>query len=217
MNKVYVIDYIYKLSLINFSNVTILDLLNITLINDGNIRGHAYGVIGIMLDINPKANIIFIPINLTSTSEDIIYILNYILENTYGGIINISFGFTNIRDKEKLHEIIKKINGKDMLIICADSNDGQIVYPASYKEVITINTSHYEKYHLDNNMNIMYLDKRNYIKVPWIHNKFFHSSDSSYLTAYVSGVASLMSTMSTKNLDITNLYNIIIERIIKNV
>ncbi|MDO5714612.1 MAG: S8/S53 family peptidase [Tissierellia bacterium] len=214
MNSVYVIDYIYKLPLIDFSQVSILNLLNVHPITDGNIRGHAYGVISKIVEVNPNVKIIFIPINLTSTSEDIIYILNYILQNGNGSIINLSFGFKNIHFMNELHELIKKLINKGMYIICSDGNINDVVYPAHFKEVITINSSKFNKNSIDINNNIIFLDRSLFLKVLWIDNKCFYTSDSSFYTALASGVASLM---NSKDFDLASLYKNIIERTKLNV
>ena len=63
-------------------------------------------------------------------------------------ILHISWG-TN-EDNEQLHRIIKQAYKQGMLIIAPAGNEGSVMYPAKYKEVVAVNSVNSQGYQAEN-------------------------------------------------------------------
>lgn len=61
--------------------------------------------------------------------------LNWCLHNNVD-IINLSAGSVDFRDRDKLLDIVNKLEKKNIIIVCAESNDGVITYPAYFSNTI---------------------------------------------------------------------------------
>lgn len=107
-------------------------------------KNHGTGVVGIIFQHAPNASCLVIKlVNPDVIIEDILFALQYIIDNVSCKFVNLSFGISLVDDYRKidqLDELCKKIDEKGTVIVSAYSNNGGITYPAAFESVIGVTT-----------------------------------------------------------------------------
>lgn len=158
--------------------------------------GHGSAVSHIICNTNPSVDIISFRIcdNIISIDEDILlYTLDYIEKWIDADIVNISAGLTYSYKCNDLHEVCKKINERDILIVSAFDNNGAISYPAMFDEVIGVDTVRFY-----NSKNEIIITKNGIVDVS-VPERYYHTMYSgkkvilkgtSFASAYITGIIS---------------------------
>lgn len=108
--------------------------------NPKNKSNHGINVARCIKSIYPNVEFIDINIldeNMESNSKVLLKALEY-CKDLNVDIINISLGTTNRKYYFKMKRILKQIIKNEVIIVAADSNDGEISYPANIKEVVKV-------------------------------------------------------------------------------
>ncbi len=124
-----------------------------------------------------------------TTTEDLIFALNYIYENLDIDIIHISNGVTETTQKIELEEICNRLIEKGIIIVAAFDNNGAISYPAAYKSVIgvdwNIDCINPTDYFMVKNSSVNFLAIGREQRLPWINNSYKNVSGSSFAAPYI--------------------------------
>ena len=162
-------------------------------------NGHGTNVTDTILSYTDKAEIYVVKLyeNEEYTSpEKLIYALNYVCNEIEADLIQISSGV--IRYTEELHNVIKKITEKKIIVISAFSNDKTISYPAALPEVIGVDIN--EMYNKKEMFDIVFGDiidiraGNEYLRMKGLNGKKKISKGTSFLTSYFTA------TIANKNL-----------------
>ena len=104
--------------------------------------GHGTAIYGILRKCS-EANIYNLKINMIENgveASDLIFALEYVLENIpEANIINLSLG-VSVLDDEKLYETCVRLSERGVIIVSAFDNTNCISYPAAFENVIGVTT-----------------------------------------------------------------------------
>ncbi len=122
-------------------NVEIED--NLHIINrveyDGCIKSHGTICAGIIMKYceNIVLSSIKILTKMQGSVDKLCTAIEWCIDNEVN-IINMSIGTTSCEDKDKLKKAIARANEKNIVIVAASSNEGNITYPAVFEKVIGV-------------------------------------------------------------------------------
>ncbi|CAG9623697.1 S8 family serine peptidase [Sutcliffiella rhizosphaerae] len=193
-----------KFKNIKFRGISITDTKKRYKIEDDVIDklGHGTAVTSIIKKLVPNSNITIIKIfqdDFFCTEEKLIFALNYVLTNVNCDILHLSLGVTTSSEKLEMFKICEKLSQKGVIIVSAFDNGGALSYPASFKNVIGVDTSSIVKadyeyeYVASEIINIR--AKGSFQRVSWTNPEYIIMHGTSFAAAYVSGyVAKIMQT-----------------------
>ncbi len=153
-------------------------------------QGHGIALIEIMKAIVPELKYIFVPVVPQTTFKQINEILFFLIKEDICSIINMSFGFYYYKESDvfALSRICMQAKAKNILLVCADDENGKIVYPAADRNVICVrNNDKMEETDIYWKGNIVYLRTIS-LKVRWTYDRTLWVYGNSYYAAIVSGL-----------------------------
>jgi len=161
--------------------------------------GHGTACANIILDVAPQIELISIKIldsKLNGSCADLISAIEWSIEHDIE-VINLSLGCNDKEYKLELFEVLEKAYQKGIIVVVADSNDGEISYPSGFSSVMTI-VAHSEKYKgllfSDSSEGIDFTVFANDREVAWKSHKSKRVSGNSFASPYITGkVASIRS------------------------
>ncbi|MCK9626650.1 MAG: S8 family serine peptidase [Bacteroidales bacterium] len=132
--------------------------------------------------------------SLIVQEEDLIGFLDYIYKNEKFDILNLSLGINICENKIKLLEVCRKIISKGTIIISAFDNLGSLSYPASFKEVIGVDTGENCKkaddYEFVDDDIVNIRAKGGLQRLAWTNPEYIVAAGNSFAGAYASSIVS---------------------------
>lgn len=123
------------------------------------------------------------------------YALNYVYEKVPCDLLNLSLGYTNCSEKNRLYNICQKIRDKGTFIVSAFDNYCSLSFPASFDNVIGVASEKVlktDQYEYIENSEINIIAKGDAQRVAWIDKKYITTEGSSFACAHVTGIISLI-------------------------
>ncbi len=180
-----------------FENVEIINYLYDDIIHSWRMTlkhevysGHGTGVASIIINNTEDITIYSFKVfdeQLQCTEEMLLNCLEYVYNNIECSLINMSLG--TLQYNEKLYNICKMLENKNVIIISAFSNDGGISYPAAFDCVIGVDASfrciRNDQFVFVRNSVINVKAKGANQRIAWIDNKYMITQGASYACGYV--------------------------------
>lgn len=120
----------------------------------------------------------------------LIYALYKIYNELNPFLIHMSIGIGFSEKIKKLHNIIKKLYKKNIIMIASFSNDGSISYPAYFDEVIGVssqmNGGKISNFYFCNNLKINIIMNDVTQRIKYYNNNYYYVNGSSFLSPYIS-------------------------------
>ena len=134
-------------------------------------------------------------------SQQFELILNYIYNNDYFDVINISMGIINYGNVDRLKEICNAFHEKGTIIVSAFDNNGAVSFPAALDNVIGVDAMDLDidrdKYMYVENSIVNIIGKRSNMRVAWINPDYISVNGSSFTCANVT--TQIIKTLKEKN------------------
>lgn len=156
--------------------------------------GHGTAVFHAISSLAPFSEIIVFKIvgkNYNLEENAFLAFLKYINENVECDIIHISAGLIRCRNKKRLYNICELIKKRNILIVSAFANNGNMTYPAIFDNVIGVdfNTEIIKPsdwiYVEDSPVNIFATGTAH--RLAWMNNTYKNIAGASFAAAYITG------------------------------
>jgi len=102
--------------------------------------GHCTACAGIIRQKVPDVSIYSVRIfdvSLMADGRSLVAAIQWCIDNKMN-VVNLSLGTTDVTFKDTLREICRKAFGANVILVAAESNDGQESYPAVFEEVLGV-------------------------------------------------------------------------------
>lgn len=121
--------------------------------------------------------------------EDMIFALEYILDNIDCKIVHMSFGISYCDDIPRFYQVCRKLCDKGIILISAFDNQGTVSYPAAFDNVIGVDIcdrklKNFDYIYVKNSpVNVRFTAKEQ--RLPFINNEYSNVVGSSFMTPYI--------------------------------
>lgn len=184
--------------------------------NDFNdVLGHGTAVTSIIARNTSNIKITCIKVfksELRIEAEAIIAALEYIYQNEYYDIINISLGITVCKGMTRLYDVCLKLRLKGMIVVSAFDNMGAISYPAAFDCVIGVDASSncikINDFEFVEGSPINLFAKGGLQRVAWLKPDYIIAGGSSFSCAYVTAkIVEIMQSGITEAKKILDIFH----------
>ena len=152
--------------------------------------GHGTAVCAILHKNAPNAQIKVAKLfneALTSETEELVSLLEYIDAEVDCQIINMSIGVRN--SDKKLYAVCERLCKKGIIIVAAFDNAGAVSYPAAYPFVVGVDSHPHCKateYHFVEDSIVTLFAKGGFHRLAWVNTPYIISQGTSFAAPYVS-------------------------------